>query len=45
MLLVAVFLTMAAVTRVEAGGDKVHGDKAQGNPPQYCVEPGNCPWE
>lgn len=28
-----------------AGGDQVHGEKGQGGVNQWCIEPGECPWQ
>lgn len=44
-LVVGLFLFGLSAGAALAGGDKNHGSKAQGDPPQYCMEPGDCPWE
>ena len=43
-LAVMIALSLSA-TAVLAGGDKVHGDNGLGGVYQYCIEPGDCPWE
>lgn len=44
-LAILAFVFLISVGTALAGGDKVHGDKAAGDPSQYCVSPGDCTWE
>jgi hypothetical protein len=45
MAFLAIIFMFAGAGTALAGGDKVHGDKTAGTPPQFCNEFGVCPWE